>query len=120
MTALTDLRADITIAVNISFTPDDLRAWAVTEGGNPPDRLVTSARLPTLLETYHASFAMSVADRAAQSAASANVTIRPRFRVTSWRAFADAPEQVQRGYDAAAEAESSIRTAIPWIGTRTD
>lgn len=43
-------------------------------------------------ETCHASFSMSIADKAAEGAAVADVTIRPRLRVTSWRAFSEAPE----------------------------
>ena len=115
---LRQLRAEKSIALNISFSADDLRQWSVTEGGQPPERLLSANRLPSLIEAYHASFSMSIADKAIESAAMADVTIRPRFRVTSWRAFTEAPEQIQRGYDAAVEAERALRTVIPWLVPR--
>jgi NTE family protein len=112
--------ANIRIAVNISYSADDLNRWALEEGFEAPRQAVARGDLPNMLEAYHASFGMALADRAAASATLANVVVRPRFRVTAWHDFASGPDQLRRGYEAAERASDELRRAIPWLAASPD
>jgi len=113
--ALPELGADIRIVVNISCAPEDLDRWAREEGGTPPVRAIQGGRPPGIFDAYQAAFGMAVSERAAFSETEANVYIRPRFLVSSWREFAQGPEHLRRGYEAAERAAAQIDVALPWV-----
>jgi NTE family protein len=115
VSALGLLGADITIAVDLTILPADTHGLTdLPGGGSAGAELVGNAR-PNLLETYHASFSMAVADKARLAAASADIMIQPQFHVTSWRAFDAAIDHVRSGYDAAASVAEALRERIPWL-----
>ncbi len=113
--ALPDLGADIKIVVNISCSPEDLDRWARDEGTTPPVRSIQGGRPPGIFDAYQAAFGMAVSERAAFSETEANVYIRPRFLVSSWREFTHGPEHLRRGHEAADRAADQIATALPWL-----
>ena len=113
--ALPDLGADIRIVVNISCAPEDLDRWAREEGSAPPIRAIQGGRPPGIFDAYQAAFGMAVSERAAFSETEANVYIRPRFLVSSWREFAQGPEHLRRGHEAAERAADQIEIALPWL-----
>lgn len=116
--ALPELGADIRFAVNISCSPEDLDRWAREEGTTPPIRSIHGGRPPGIFDAYQAAFGMAVSERAAFSETEANVYIRPRFLVSSWREFAHGPEHLRRGYEAAERAADQIEVALPWLSVR--
>jgi NTE family protein len=115
--ALEELGADIKIVVNISCSPEDLERWAREEGTTPPVRTIQGGRPPNIFDAYSAAFGMAVSERAAFSETEADVYIRPRFLVTSWREFAHGPEHLRRGYEAAQRVASQVDQAVPWAKT---
>lgn len=112
--ALGELRADIRIVSNISYSPEDLERWMAEEGQSAQKRSIQEGKVPNVVDTYFAAFGIAVAEKAAMSETVADVYIRPRFINTSWREFSLGPEHQQRGYTAASEAESQLRGALPW------
>ncbi len=112
---LPEIGADIRIAVNISCAPEDLDRWAREEGTTPPVRSIHGGRPPGIFDAYQAAFGMAVSERAAFSETEADVYIRPRFLVSSWREFAQGPEHLRRGYEAAERAADQIDVALPWL-----
>jgi NTE family protein len=112
---LPELGADILIVVNISYSPEDLERWAREEGTTPPVRAIQGGRPPGIFDAYQAAFGMAVSERAAFSETEANVYIRPRFLVSSWREFTQGPEHLRRGYEAAERAADQIAVALPWL-----
>lgn len=112
---LPELGADIRIVVNISYAPDDLDRWAREEGSTPPVRAIQGGRPPNIFDAYQAAFGMAVSERAAFSETEANIYIRPRFLVSSWREFAQGPEHLRRGYEAAERSADQIAAALPWL-----
>jgi NTE family protein len=113
--ALADLGADIKLSVNISVTPDDMERWARDEGAGEIRRAIRSGSLPNILDTYMATINIAVADRSNSSSRLADITIRPRFRTTSWREFTDGPEHLRRGYQAAESLHDELAAVIPWL-----
>lgn len=113
--ALPELGADIRIVVNISCSPEDIDRWAREEGTTPPIRAIQGGRPPGIFDAYQAAFGMAVSERAAFSETEANVYIRPRFLVSSWREFAHGPEHLRRGYEAGQRAADQITAAMPWL-----
>jgi predicted acylesterase/phospholipase RssA len=112
---LGDLNADIRIVVNISFSPEDVARWTVEEGGVAPQRAVSAEKAPGIIDTYMAAFGMAVSERANTASMLADVYVRPRFLVTSWREFSQGPEHLRRGYDAAVRAHDQLHAALPWL-----
>jgi predicted acylesterase/phospholipase RssA len=116
--ALPELGADIRIVVNISCSPEDLDRWAREEGTTPPIRAIQGGRPPGIFDAYQAAFGMAVSERAAFSETEADVYIRPRFLVSSWREFAHGPEHLRRGHEAGERAAEQIEVAMPWLDGR--
>lgn len=86
--SLNMLNADSQIAVNISYSPDDITRWADEEGHAEPRSGKPRQRRPNALEMYHASFGMALSDPAAASSAMADVVVSPCVRTTAWHDFA--------------------------------
>jgi NTE family protein len=112
---LPTLGADLKIVVNISFTAEDIERWTAEEGVTAPARAIREGKAPNVIDTYLAAFSIAVSERAATSGAFADVYIRPRFLVTSWREFSQGPEHMRRGYAAAERAADQLREKIPWL-----
>jgi len=112
--ALPELGADVKIVVNISCSPEDIERWSREEGTPPPVRSIQGGRPPSIIDSYSAAFGMAVSERAAFSETEADVYIRPRFLITSWREFALGPEHLRRGYEAAERVADQINAAVPW------
>jgi NTE family protein len=111
--ALKALGADITIAVNISVTAEDLARWAADEGG-ASKRPIREGVTPNILDTYSSSINIAVSDRAMGGSRAADIAIRPRFRVAGWREFQQGPEHFRRGYAAASESDELLAKHITW------
>jgi NTE family protein len=109
------LGADLKIVINISFTAEDLDLWMAEEGIAAPARAIREGKAPNVIDTYLAAFSIAVSERASNSGASADVYIRPRFLVTSWREFSQGPEHMRRGYAAAERVAGQLRDKIPWL-----
>lgn len=113
--ALASLGADISIAVNISVTAEDMARWAAEEGGSQVKRPIRRGIVPNILDTYTSSISIAVSDRAMGSTQAADISIRPRFRVAGWREFQQGPEHFKRGYTAAADADAQLAERISWF-----
>src|SRR5205085_9341258 len=74
--ALDSLGADITIAVNISVTADDMARWAAEEGAGIAKRPIHEGAVPNIFESYSASIGIAVSDRAMSSSRAADISIR--------------------------------------------
>jgi NTE family protein len=112
---LLDLGADIRIVVNISYKPDDLDRWAREEGAAAPQRPIREGKAPNIVDTYMAAIGIALSERAASMEAQADVNIRPRFLVTSWREFSQASDHLRRGYEAAERARDQLHDAVSWL-----
>lgn len=117
--SLAGMRADVRLASNISYSPEDVERWAEEEGVPVPRRTTQDNKLPNVVDTYMASFGIAVAERAAISSNDAELTFRPRFVVTSWREFQAAPDHLLRGYAAVGRAEDELRQVLPWAFRRS-
>lgn len=116
--SLAGMHADVRLACNISYSPEDVERWAAEEGVPVPRRTTPDNKLPNVVDTYLASFGIAVAERAAISSVDAEVTFRPRFVVTSWREFQAAPDHLLRGYAAVGRTEDELRQVLPWVFRR--
>jgi len=113
--ALDSLGADISIAINISVTAEDMARWALEEGTGETKRPIRKGSVPNILDAYLSSINIAVSDRAMGSSQAADISIRPRFRVAGWREFQQGPDHFKRGYAAAADADEKRAERITWF-----